>query len=292
MSFKERYRIVSTLGKFSISFPVGFTAFLGYIVVKREFDINSLAVFVGIFFLSSAASLLNQIQEHKIDALMKRTSKRPLPSAMLSLGEAGVIGGIFFAFGCALLSFVNIEALFWGIMGLVWYNFIYTPLKRVTAFSVFPGAIVGAIPPIAGWMAAGGAFWDINLLLFAFFFFIGQMPHFWLLVIKYGSQYSDAGLPSLTKLFSVDQIMRINMVWLWASFVSAFFFTVSKLINSPVISILLIVSTMAMMFWAVYITFFDGRDNEQKIRPMFIYFNSYYLWVMLLFVLDVLVGFK
>ena len=289
MSFKERYQIVSTLGKFSISFPVGFTAFLGYVVVKQAFDIYSLAVFAGIFLLSSAASLLNQIQEHKIDALMRRTSKRPLPSALLSLGEAGVIGGIFFILGCLILYFVNLEALFWGIMGLVWYNFIYTPLKRVTAFSVFPGAVVGAIPPIAGWMAAGGEFWDINLLLFAFFFFIGQMPHFWLLVIKYGDQYSDAGLPSLTKLFSIDQIMRINMVWLWASFVSAFFFTVSKLIQSPIVSILLIVSTLVMMVWALYITFFDARTHEQKIRPMFIYFNSYYLWVMMLFILDVLI---
>ena len=289
MSFKERYQIVSTLGKFSISFPVGFTAFLGYVVVKQVFDIYSLAVFAGIFLLSSAASLLNQIQEHKIDALMRRTSKRPLPSALLSLGEAGVIGGIFFILGCLILYFVNLEALFWGIMGLVWYNFIYTPLKRVTAFSVFPGAVVGAIPPIAGWMAAGGEFWDINLLLFAFFFFIGQMPHFWLLVIKYGDQYSDAGLPSLTKLFSIDQIMRINMVWLWASFVSAFFFTVSKLIQSPIVSILLIVSTLVMMVWALYITFFDVRTHEQKIRPMFIYFNSYYLWVMMLFILDVLI---
>lgn len=289
MSFKERYQIVSTLGKFSISFPVGFTAFLGYVVVKQAFDIYSLAVFAGIFLLSSAASLLNQIQEHKIDALMRRTSKRPLPSALLSLGEAGVIGGIFFILGCLILYFVNLEALFWGIMGLVWYNFIYTPLKRVTAFSVFPGAVVGAIPPIAGWMAAGGEFWDINLLLFAFFFFIGQMPHFWLLVIKYGDQYSDAGLPSLTKLFSVDQIMRINMVWLWASFVSAFFFTVSKLIQSPIVSILLIVSTLVMMVWALYITLFDARTHEQKIRPMFIYFNSYYLWVMMLFILDLLI---
>lgn len=147
---------------------------------------------------------------------MRRTSKRPLPSALLSLGEAGVIGGIFYSWVFNSL-FCKSGGSFWGIMGLVWYNFIYTPLKRVTAFSVFPGAVVGAIPPIAGWMAAGGEFWDINLLLFAFFFFIGQMPHFWLLVIKYGDQYSDAGLPSLTKLFSIDQIMRINMVWLWAS---------------------------------------------------------------------------
>lgn len=51
MSFKERYQIVSTLGKFSISFPVGFTAFLGYVVVKQVFDIYSLAVFAGIFLL-------------------------------------------------------------------------------------------------------------------------------------------------------------------------------------------------------------------------------------------------
>lgn len=288
MTVKERYHIVSTLGKFSISLPVGFSAYLGYVVVKREFNIEGIFVFLGIFFLSSAASLLNQIQEQKIDGLMKRTRNRPLPTATATVKTASYIGLVFFVFGIALLYFVNTPALFWGLMGLVWYNFIYTPLKRVTAFSVFPGAIVGAIPPIAGWVGAGGELISNQLLLLAFFFFIGQMPHFWLLVIKYGNQYSGAGLPSLTDIFSVDQIMRINIVWLWASFVSAFFFTVSKLLHSQFISIALIISTIAMMGWAFNITFLDKRENELKIRPMFIYFNSYYLWVMLLFVFDVI----
>ena len=288
MTYKEQFKIVSTLGKFSISLPVGLTAYIGYIVASRSFRLEGWLIFAGIFLLSAAASLLNQIQEKRIDALMARTLNRPLPTSKISINRTIVIGLTMFIVGSILLYLVNLPALFWGIMGLVWYNFIYTPLKRVTAFSVFPGAIVGAIPPIAGWVGGGGELFSDKLLLLAFFFFIGQMPHFWLLVIKYGNQYSGSGLPSLTNIFSVDQIMRINIVWLWASFVSALFFTVSKLIQSPTIASLLILSTIAMMVWAAKITFFDKLENEKKIRPMFIWFNSYYLWVMLLFVADVI----
>ncbi len=289
MTSKEQYKVISTLGKFSISLPVGFSAYLGFVVATQGFGINGLYIFLGIFLLSSAASLLNQIQEQQIDVKMDRTCGRPLPKAQITNLQAISIGFVFFTLGCLFLYLVNLPALFWGIMGLVWYNFIYTPLKRITAFSVFPGAIVGAIPPIAGWVGGGGDLLNDKLFLLAFFFFIGQMPHFWLLVIKYGNQYSKAGLPSLTNIFSVDQIMRINSVWLWASFVSALFFTVSKLIQSQAISIILIITTIAMMIWALKITFFDSRENEKKIRPMFIYFNSYYLWVMMLFLLDVIV---
>ena len=67
---------------------------------------------------------------------------------------------------------------------LIWYNGIYTPLKRKTAFAVVPGSVIGAIPPMVGYVAAGGSALDPQILAFAFFMFMWQIPHFWLLIMK------------------------------------------------------------------------------------------------------------
>lgn len=287
MTLNTELKIVSTLGKFSISLPVGFSAYVGYVAASREFDFKGILVLFGIFLLSAAASLFNQIQERHTDSLMERTKNRPLPTALITPKKAFVIGVVMLIIGITSLYFVNIQALIGGIIGLLWYNLIYTPLKRVTAFSVFPGAIVGAVPPIAGWLGGGGELYSFPLLLLGFFFFIGQMPHFWLLVIKYGSQYSKAGFPALTNVFSISQIMRINMVWFWASFVTAFFLPFTKLITVELLTITLVITTALMMAWSLKITLFDKLSIELKVRPLFICFNSYYLMVMVLLLLDV-----
>lgn len=290
MTLRDSYRIVSTLGKFSISLPVGFSAYVGYVVASKQFDGKGILVLIGIFLLSAAASLFNQIQEQRTDALMDRTKLRPLPKTAITNRVASIIGVSMLIFGAALLYLVNIPALNGGLVGLLWYNLVYTPLKRVTAFSVFPGAIVGAVPPIAGWLGGGGELFSFPLLLLGFFFFIGQMPHFWLLVIKYGSQYSSAGFPTLTNIFSVSQIMRINMVWFWASFVTALFLPFTKLILHQFNIVILVITTLIMMGWSLKMTLFDNRANELKVRPLFVYFNSYYLLVMVLLLLDVAMG--
>ena len=88
-----------------------------------------------------------------------------------------------------------------------------TFLKKKTAFAVVPGALVGAIPPAAGWVSAGGAILNFRLGVLCFFFFIWQMPHFWLLLLRYGEEYERAGMPSLTRILSREQLKRIVFTW-------------------------------------------------------------------------------
>jgi len=104
-----------------------------------------------------------------------------------------------------------------GGLAVLWYNGVYTPLKRLTAFAVAPGALIGALPPAIGWTAAGGSAGDLRLLALAFFFFIWQVPHFWLLLFKYGEEYAEAGFPSITRLFSTTQLGRLTFVWMLAT---------------------------------------------------------------------------
>lgn len=278
---------IKTFGKFSISLPVGLTAYTGYIIYDGKLSFEGLLVFLGIFFLSAGASAMNQLQEKQFDALMTRTASRPLPIGIINTSEAVVLSLLFLLAGTFALLPFGFWAIFSGWMGVFWYNLIYTPMKRWSAFSVFPGAVVGAIPPIAGWIAAGGSIMDARIHFLALFFFLGQMPHFWLLVLKYGEQYRNAGFPVITDVLSKEQINRINLVWFLATFISAMFLPFFNVItNRPVIWIVTI-STILMMAWSVRITIKLKNENQNtSLRKMFLYFNTFYLWMIILIYAD------
>jgi len=278
---------LKTFGKLSISLPIALTSYTGYILFDEQLSGEGLLVALGIFFLSAGASALNQLQEIKEDTLMVRTQNRPLPQGKIKTNEAIALILAFLSIGTFFLIPFGWLAAFWGWMGVIWYNLIYTPLKKLTAFSVFPGAIVGAIPPVAGWVAAGGSIIDVRIHFLAFFFFLGQMPHFWLLVLKYKDQYKKAGFPIITDRLKKRQIIRINLIWFLATFISVLFLPAFDLIDRHVIIWIITPSTILMMIWAVGTTIGTNEANKKKhLRQQFIVFNSFYLWIMLLIYID------
>jgi protoheme IX farnesyltransferase len=80
--------------------------------------------------------------------------------------------------------------------------------------------VVGAVPPVIGWVSAGGSATDPRIVAVAFFFFVWQVPHFWLLLLRVGDDYVRAGMPSLTAVFSRRQLTRITFVWMIATAVA------------------------------------------------------------------------
>lgn len=284
---KQLLKSISTLGKFTISLPVSFTAFTGYTLFSEQLNTEGLLAALGIFFMSAGASGINQVQEVAQDRLMSRTSDRPLPKARFTLNTALTIIGLFILIGTLLLNLFNMQAVFWGWMGLVWYNLVYTPLKTKTAFSVFPGAIVGAIPPIAGWVAAGGSIIDVRIHFLAFFFFLGQMPHFWLLVLKYKKQYKNAGFPVITDHLTNKQLFRINMIWSIATLVSVLFLPLLNIITSQVIETVALLSVIIMTIWVITSTYsLHQVQMKSLLKKQFIFFNSFYLWIMILLLIE------
>lgn len=278
---------ISTLGKFTISLPVSFTAFTGYTLFSEQLNTEGLLAALGIFFMSAGASGINQVQEVAQDRLMSRTSDRPLPKERFTLNTALTIIGLFILIGTLLLNLFNMQAVFWGWMGLVWYNLVYTPLKTKTAFSAFPGAIVGAIPPIAGWVAAGGSIIDVRIHFLAFFFFLGQMPHFWLLVLKYKKQYKNAGFPVITDHLTNKQLFRINMIWSIATLVSVLFLPLLNIITSQVIETVALLSVIIMTIWVITSTYsLHQVQMKSLLKKQFIFFNSFYLWIMILLLIE------
>ncbi len=133
--------------------------------------------------MSCSSSALNHWQERDIDEKMPRTKNRPIPSGRISANGAFLVAVGFAVTGSVILLMTNpVVALILSWTTLFFYNAVYTPLKKVTAFAVIPGSMVGALPPMIGWGAAGGNLTSEVILLVATFFFIGQIPHFWLLL--------------------------------------------------------------------------------------------------------------
>jgi len=200
--------------KWRISLFASLAAGLGYIMKTGALSSPILYPMGGVFVLAAGAGALNQYQERDLDSRMERTRHRPIPSGNLTPGNALFVAGMFILYGLCLLGVGSgLLATALGLFALLWYNGIYTYLKRFTAFAAVPGALIGAVPPMIGWISAGGRATDLPVLAVAFFFFIWQVPHFWLLMLKFRDDYGRAGLPTLKGKLSNAQLARITFVW-------------------------------------------------------------------------------
>ncbi len=202
------------LTKLRISGASTFTAAAGYVAFLRGANAGLVTTLVGILLLAMGSSALNEVQEHKLDALMPRTANRPIPRGDLSPATAAVIAVAMAVAGFLILLLAhNLTSALLGALALAWYNGFYTPLKRVSAFAVVPGSLIGALPPAIGWTAAGGHLTDPSVLALAFVFFIWQVPHFWLLVGLHAEGYEAAGYPTLVGLFGRPRLSRLTFTW-------------------------------------------------------------------------------
>jgi protoheme IX farnesyltransferase len=217
-----------------ISLFAACSAATGFFLAPGRHASGVLIPVASVFLLACGASALNQYQERDIDAKMKRTRGRPLPSGALTPSRAMTVSAALMLAGLSLAFLNGPVAFTLGLLALVWYNGIYTPLKRTTAFAAIPGAAVGMIAPAIGW-ASGGAAFDGKIASICFIFFLWQVPHFWLLVLRHGDDYERAGLPSLTKVMTKAQIARITYAWITAAVVATLGLPLYGPLRTPVV---------------------------------------------------------
>src|SRR5438105_8798526 len=155
---------------------------------------------IGIALLSSGIATLNQFMERDLDALMRRTADRPLPSGRLFPFEALWFGLTLTLMAEAYLAlFVNVLTALLGLTVIAGYLFVYTPLKTRTSLSTALGAFPGAMPPLMGWTAARGEIDVAAWVLFAILF-LWQFPHFLAIAWMYREDYGRAGIRMLPVL--------------------------------------------------------------------------------------------
>jgi protoheme IX farnesyltransferase len=178
------------------------TVVAGFLLARPAgLDAGRLAGTVFFTFLAAAgAGALNQYLDRDSDALMDRTSPRPLPARRMSPAAALASGTVLSAAGILCLGiWIGLPSALLAVLTLLVYLAVYTPLKKKTWMSIWTGAVAGALPPLIGWSAAGAGL-DIRALGLSAILFFWQIPHFLSISWIRRREYARAGLPVLAAL--------------------------------------------------------------------------------------------
>ncbi len=197
----SKLRDYAMLMKFRLASLVVFSAAIAYAAAVDYVNWTHIGwLILGGFLVTGSSNAFNQIIECDLDKLMTRTQNRPLPQERITLMEAMVLASICGISGISILwIFMNPLSGILGLLALLLYTVVYTPLKRVTPFAVFVGAFPGAIPPLLGCVASTEGFGSVPLIGWILFAgqFIWQFPHFWAIAWVLDDDYKKAGFKML-----------------------------------------------------------------------------------------------
>lgn len=155
---------------------------------------------LGTYFIAGGTAAYNMVLERNLDGIMRRTSKRPLPSNKLTVKESSIFSITFIAGGLLYLSVVvNPVAGMVSLATTVIYLHIYTPLKRISALNVYVGAFPGALPVVGGWAAATGTVFEHGMWILFGIIYCWQIPHVMAIAWVARNDYEHAGFKMLPK---------------------------------------------------------------------------------------------
>ena len=187
------------------------TAVVGMFLAPQATIQISTVIFAttGIFLNAASAAAFNHVAEYRIDALMDRTSQRPLARGELTRNIALLFAFCLCFLGTFILVFsVNMLTAVLTFSSLVGYAVIYTIfLKHATPQNIVIGGAAGAAPPVLGWTAMTG-YIDPNSLILFLIIFAWTPPHFWALAIARRSEYKKANIPMLPITHGVPYTLR------------------------------------------------------------------------------------
>lgn len=275
------------LVKIKITFFVGMSAVFGFVLASGDISIDMIMASFGIFLVACGSAVLNHYQERSTDALMHRTRKRPLPSGLVAPSAALVfLLALVVAGSVMTYAWGNAEAVVLSLLAMIWYNGIYTPLKKSTPYAVIPGSFVGSLPVMAGWAAAGGNLLDPRLLAVFVYFFIWQIPHFWLLMDIYSVDYERAGFPTMRSRLQGNRFAIFTYALIVVLVISSLFFLSTGVVTDPIGATVLV----ALGVWLAYGSFRIVKRPGEKLayKAAFMKINIYVLSVTVVVLVDTL----
>jgi heme o synthase len=277
--------LLMALTKFKISLFATLSACAGFILSKEGASGEMIPLALGILLLACGSCGLNQYQEREIDGRMERTKRRPLPAGKMHPLHALLISFALIACGFSVLLFGGRgAACLLGLFAVFWYNGVYFCLKKRTAWAILPGALIGAVPPAMGWVAGEGNLWDRRLIAVCLFFFIWQVPHFYLLLLLFSADYEKAGLPTLARRLTAEQLQGITFVWILST--AAFALLIPLFF--PVYFAFIFLILLSATFWLVWKARSIGgtRFAEERLKNTFGKLNVYAFLVLAFLSLD------
>lgn len=229
-------RIYFDLIKIGIVIFVLLSGVAGYaasFLVENAFNpIHFIYLVLGLYFLSSGSLALNQVQEWRQDQKMSRTAKRPIASGTLTPKQGFWIACIHLLLGCLGLSMCSVSALVFGVLTIVLYNGLYVYIwKKKWVFGAVPGAIPGALPVTIGYVANDPGWYNRDSLYLFLILFLWQIPHFWILAIKFKDDYAKGDFPVLPVVLgnekTFSQIIGYTLLYIAVALAAPWFMKTS-----------------------------------------------------------------
>jgi protoheme IX farnesyltransferase len=265
------------------------SALVAYVVREPALDLTALGTMLCVFSLCLGGATLNNYQDRHVDAKLRRTRERPLASGSMGTRAALVQAAILILTGTLGLLFIG-ESVALPITGLIAigvYNGIYTPLKKTTVLAIVPGAVCGMLPVSMGWMAAGGGVGSPTLWMLMVLVGVWQLPHFWLVVLANQEDYRDAGVPSMLRILSAQQLRQLVFVWVTAFVVLTLCLPLYRVILSETAAWILFAN--ALLLASISCLFLYLPRDAARYRELFRYLNLSLAVVMAVIMADAMV---
>ena len=271
MGFKGKMNNYMVFTKFRLSALVIVSALSGYLFVGGSNWSELTYLLVGGLLITAASNGSNQIWERELDILMKRTENRPLPQGSMSIIEAYTVVVFSLITGTALLLLINLPSALLGLLAYVLYVFAYTPMKRISPWAVFVGAIPGAIPPMLGAIACTGEFGLIPGILF-FVQFTWQFPHFWAIAWVAYDDYKAGGFSLLPSKHGKSKNSAYQIV-VWSIVLIPFSLLPWALGTSGICSMIIVTLLGIGFFYYAYklLLTCDDKDARKLMFASFLY---------------------
>jgi protoheme IX farnesyltransferase len=174
-------------------------------------------------------------------------------------------------------------------VGIVSYNFIYTPLKTKSMLAILPGAVCGMLPPCIGWLAAGGKIDSITLWSIMALFGLWQLPHFWLILLLYPQDYVGSNVPSLLNVFSDNQVRKVVFNWILVFAVMTLSLPLANAVLTGVVRWLLVLNAACLVSNFAYQFFL--KTEQYNYKTLLVHLNASLILIMGLGALDRLILF-
>lgn len=204
------------LAKVPLCLLIGCSAGFGAMLAPHASGERVLLLMFSVLLLAMGCATLNSLQERVADQSMRRTSDRPLVRNRVSSRFALLQTVSFLGAGFFLLAAYGgpPEVPAMGGFAIVLYNGIYTKLKQKTVLAIIPGAVCGGLPPLIGWVGAGGEPASFMPLLLFVLLFMWQMPHFCLILLHHREDYIRAQQPNFLRMLDEAGVRRLSVVWI------------------------------------------------------------------------------
>ncbi|MGO4918382.1 heme o synthase [Maribacter sp. IgM3_T14_3] len=272
--------------KARLAISVVFSSIAGYFLGAYEIQwFQVLLLAFGGYCMVGASNAYNQVIEKDLDALMKRTKNRPIPTGRMSVNTAMILAIVLTLIGIFSLYLLNPKTAMFGAISIFLYTSVYTPLKTITPLAVFVGAIPGAIPFMLGWVAATDDFGIEPGTLFMIQFF-WQFPHFWALGWMLDDDYRSGGFKMLpTGKKDGATVLQIIMytIWMMAVSVIPVFGITGRLQLSIVAAVIIFLMGAVMLGFAFQL--YRKRDNVSA-RKLMLASVTYITLMQIVYVID------